>query len=858
MAAPTPQMKAKRSQNVSDVKKGWLMKCAKESGKNWRKRYFVLTGNTMNYYVSNKKMDVAKGNVLIVGDGVVKSEDSIETKGKKSDRQYYGFRFTTPFESILFLSISSEDRASWMRALEAAVELSKRYLRGYMLKRTPALMNGSTRKFFVLHNDVLTHHKDHESTKEIEFEIHIDKTVEVISDDNKWKIKLEQGGKRALTIQFEQRSASDYPMWKDAIMGMKEKTLLMEAKALEKTHDALEDAVQKGDLRVRRTDLEGGENTWEEKLVAFTDTDLIITPIKEGAVGTFFALNAKSAIIRTPKEETGQKCSFQVTTSEHILHFAADSDEDVQKWIEAIQSIIPAPVVDQQDILFRAAINKLKEDEFYDVEVIDKKALGVVFKPVENWAVVKDFDGYDPESTGIYPGSILVAVNDQDTMFTDFSSTTGMIQTAFQDKDNAMKLTFRKAPSKQGYLNKRSAGRKGAAATWHQRYFELRDGKLVIAPTGQEGNEDPVEVPLKDAVISLVPYSDFMVDNCFRIQVGLVTLVLQGADLADCIDWAATLTHATALANGGQHITAYETGRAELEHNLQESLANVPQEYLEDPELSGYTDAIMAAVAAESVTDLQAALDAAYQCSKIVDSGHMNGFLECSVAIINKLMEDAQYEEEDFKALQNLVAPDEERIKQIQEAKAMEDAMDDFGGEAGDSDDEGDGATVATGRDTMAPRKTTVMEMRDSEIFGANNEQMVYAEDEGDVADEAELRQIKALKDAAGPKPEEMGEPATEEDLKKVFEFFAKTNEETGEPFISVMNFCCIYRMVSSGEKGNLMAQMKIYNEFDSTKNGFLTEHDFVYGWFSNAAKVHSNETLVRLKLLVQGDTMMI
>ena len=57
-------------------------------------------------------------------------------------------------------------------------------------------------------------------------------------------------------------------------------------------------------------------------------------------------------------------------------------------------SIIPAPVVDQQDILLRAAINKLKTDEFYDVDVIDKKALGVGFKPVDNWAVVKDFDGY--------------------------------------------------------------------------------------------------------------------------------------------------------------------------------------------------------------------------------------------------------------------------------------------------------------------------------------------------------------------------------------------------------------------------------------------------------------------------------
>lgn len=845
----------KRKQNVSDVKKGWLMKCSKASGKNWRKRYFVLTGNTMNYYISNKKMDVPKGNVLIVGDGVVKVEDSIKTKGAKTDRQYYGFRFTTPFESILFLSISADDRTSWMRALEAAVELSKRYLRGYMLKRTPALVNGSVRKFFVLHNDVLTHHKDHESTKVAEFELHIDKNIEIITDDEKWKIKLEEGGKRVITMQFEQRSASDYPVWKDAIMGMKEKVQLMEEKALAKTTEALDDAVQKGDLRVRRTDLAVNSNVWEEKLVGITDTDLIITPLTEGAVGTFFPLTANSALIRTPKEETGQDHSFQVSTSEHILHFSADTDEEVEKWIAAIQSIIPVPTVDQNDILLRAAITKLKQDEFYDVEVIDKKALGVVFKPVGNWAMVKDFTGYDPSATGIHPGSVLVAVNDEDVMFEEFNTATGMIQTAFQAPDDAMKLTFRKSPTKEGYLNKRSAGRKGQPATWHQRYFALDHGVLTIAPSGKDGNTEPIVVPLKDASVSLVPYSEYMVDNCFRIQVGLISIVLQGADLADCIDWAATLTHAIAIANGGSHIIEYEKVRSELEHNLQEAMNIAPHEFLEDEEIAPLVQAMFEAVAAEDAGQLQEALDAAHLNEKLVSSNNLSEFLEAGAAIYDKLQEDAAFEEDDFKALQALVAPDEEQMQAILDAKMMDEAMDDFGGgEEGDSDDEE--------RDTLtpksqAPRETTVQAMRESEIFGQSTEQMVYAEDEGDQVDEAELRQIKALTELSGPDPEEEGDPATEEDLSRVFEFFSKLDESTGERFISVMSFCTIYRMVSK-EKGNLMAQMKIYNDFDSAKKGSLNEHDFVYGWLGNAAQLNSNSMLIRLKLLVEGDTMMI
>ena len=61
-----------------------------------------------------------------------------------------------------------------------------------------------------------------------------------------------------------------------------------------------------------------------------------------------------------------------------------------------------------------------------------------------------------------------------------------------------------------------------------------------------------------------------------------------------------------------------------------------------------------------------------------------------------------------------------------------------------------------------------------------------------------------------------------------------------------------------SKEKGNLMAQMKIYNEFDSSKKGALNEHDFIYGWLTNAAQMNSNRMLIKLKFLVEGDTMMI
>ena len=44
---------------------GYLMKRAKTSGRNWKKRYFVLSGHTITYYVDHKSKADAKGSFLL-------------------------------------------------------------------------------------------------------------------------------------------------------------------------------------------------------------------------------------------------------------------------------------------------------------------------------------------------------------------------------------------------------------------------------------------------------------------------------------------------------------------------------------------------------------------------------------------------------------------------------------------------------------------------------------------------------------------------------------------------------------------------------------------------------------------------
>ncbi len=38
-------------------------------------------------------------------------------------------------------------------------------------------------------------------------------------------------------------------------------------------------------------------------------------------------------------------------------------------------------------------------------------------------------------------------------------------------------------------------------------------------------------------------------------------------------------------------------------------------------------------------------------------------------------------------------------------------------------------------------------------------------------------------------------------------------------------------RMVDGGKKGNLHAQMQIFNKFDHSNNGFLEEQEFIDGF---------------------------
>jgi Ca2+-binding EF-hand superfamily protein len=83
-----------------------------------------------------------------------------------------------------------------------------------------------------------------------------------------------------------------------------------------------------------------------------------------------------------------------------------------------------------------------------------------------------------------------------------------------------------------------------------------------------------------------------------------------------------------------------------------------------------------------------------------------------------------------------------------------------------------------------------------------------------------------------------------------------KSNDEGGEPYINVMNFCTIWRMIT-GNRGNLMEEMQIFNSFDADSNGYLEVSDFVTGFLNHSKDMNTNKLLIKLHSLVDGGSVM-
>ena len=96
---------------------------------------------------------------------------------------------------------------------------------------------------------------------------------------------------------------------------------------------------------------------------------------------------------------------------------------------------------------------RIDDDEFYTVTFEGKQPLGVVFERSGDWAIIKS--STNTHETGILVGSVLSKINARSYILDNYQNAIDRLK----GWEPPLSLTFRKAPSKNGFLLKESRSR---------------------------------------------------------------------------------------------------------------------------------------------------------------------------------------------------------------------------------------------------------------------------------------------------------------------------------------------------------------------------------------------------------------
>ncbi|CAE7505751.1 unnamed protein product, partial [Symbiodinium microadriaticum] len=251
--------------------------------------------------------------------------------------------------------------------------------------------------------------------------------------------------------------------------------------------------------------------------------------------------------------------AFEIVTPKQVVHVLAVSRKECTDWMHALLSAISKSHPEANDPLVSLALQKIDEDVFYDVSFHEKRPLGVVFEKSSEWAIIKHSNS---RATGVHIGSVLTSINGQSCMLSTYTRSKSLLR-GWQPP---LHLGFRRAPHKAGYLGTLTRERRGKVqSTWKERYFILDEGSLLYKNSA--GVDEPVKAELRliGSAVSLVSSTETGKFFCFRVVSGLDCMVMQAIDMEEMMDWAATLYHASAIANGGAHIIAEERKRLQPE-----------------------------------------------------------------------------------------------------------------------------------------------------------------------------------------------------------------------------------------------------------------------------------------------------
>lgn len=818
----------------SIIKSGYMVKCARGSATNYRKRYFVLTSQFLTYY-GDEKADKPRGNLLICKEIVI--EDTV------IDISNHAFRVTTPFESILLIPKSPEEKVGWKSAISQAVELCRGSLRDYMIVDFKSILGVSKKKhFFILFEDTITCYKNHEHTTSPLNKLHLSTSFRLESSDSTKMLKFyDKAGSQPMTVQFEKEAT--YNSWKNAISIKCKKLLGGNDDGTERENndddtgylEILNNAKMTGMLGFRHTPQ---LDVWPVKKIVLThgneliivNTSSLIESIEERV-----QLDADTQVSETQLQQN----SFQVVTFSKIIHLCGYTKKEILPWIEAIKELSAVESKKGGDLniqllnklLLREALKLSDDDEYYDVTYEELKPLGIALYRGNNWAIVKISNFKD---TGVRIGSVLTAINHDIVLFENYQDVIGQLK----NWAPPLTLTFRRAPEKRGYLMKKCFKRKPdekLSVFWRKRYFELAEGKLSYKDNENLDSKVRGEINLIGASISLIPSGDNQF--YFRVMCGIVEFTMKAADIHELVEWATTLKHAIEIANGGAAIIEYMKKKmadgTDCQRLLEEALEVILDEYQRQVLMN-----IFEHIGTRNIEGLEREIGIAKSLEIDVE------FIDFAEQFLADLKEEAQLdftsELNDFNVNSDAEVVREtligERASIVGTGGVLINDEIEEDGDYNPEDDVDESEEVdeglGVGVNIAAKYNFTIPNKRSSAATPSANPERAVLE--------------KFLEE----------EKSIEANIAKLYESYVKVTDE-GRKYINVMQFSTVWRLVT-GEKGNLFQEMQMFNRFDKSGDGAMAVEEFVAGFIMYSREIGSLRLLLRIKELTDGDNLLI
>lgn len=173
----------------------------------------MLRGSTLSYYDNHTSLNAPKGELLVFGETKCLAENQYGQK--------FSFTLSIPFAPLNLTCEHLNDFNLWTRAFENSILLAQKALRSYIDKFVEK--DGSQkRKYFILHQDAITFHKDESDISAVQGLLHLNDSTIMEYYDRKEQITITDTHlKHTLVLLFEKgkKGPQDgvYSEWKEAI-----------------------------------------------------------------------------------------------------------------------------------------------------------------------------------------------------------------------------------------------------------------------------------------------------------------------------------------------------------------------------------------------------------------------------------------------------------------------------------------------------------------------------------------------------------------------------------------------------------------------------------------------------------------